>query len=298
MLDRAHAAGDGAADSDIAVDMRHDIAPGARRLVGDGGDLFQRILRMDELVARRGDAAAGHDLDMVAALADVLAHRLAHLVDTVGDDADTAERLAAIAEFGAAAMVAMAAGLRQDASGDEHARPFEEPLFLRRPVALVGAAGIADRREAAMQHAGEMQSGARRHLGGQHRAAVVEGADIDMRMAVDQARREIAPAKIDALQAGIERRLVRDRDDLAAPDDDRLAGHDRAGDDVDDVDAGQGIARQAVGILLIRTWHRFPPSRARWVRPTDRHTHSRYRSAPRPRCARPDRPSRSRRRCN
>ena len=91
---------------------------------------------------------------------------------------------------GAQPVIAVAAGLAQRLAGDEQARAFEQALLDRGLDAVVGAAGVAQRGEAAMQHGahghrafgGEQRQ---RHVGQQ---AQVDLGEHDMDVRVDQAR--------------------------------------------------------------------------------------------------------------
>ena len=90
VFDTSYTAGYGPSYANVAVDMGQNIAAAAIGLVGNRFDLRQRILRVDQLVARRTHSTTCHDLDLVDALTDVFAHRFAHFVNAVRDDRHTA----------------------------------------------------------------------------------------------------------------------------------------------------------------------------------------------------------------
>jgi hypothetical protein len=115
VLDAAHARAHRARDGARRIGMRHDVGVGGLGLFADGGQFGQRILRAVDRVGGAGDAAAGHDLDLVGAVAHLLAHRAAHLGVAVGDGAEQAQAGAAADQFLHALRphVGMAAGLRQ-----------------------------------------------------------------------------------------------------------------------------------------------------------------------------------------
>ena len=69
---------------------------------------------MSELVTGRANAAATHDLDLVHALAHVLADRLAHFVDTVRNHRHATGHGAAATGISDRAVIAVTARLRQN----------------------------------------------------------------------------------------------------------------------------------------------------------------------------------------
>ena len=93
----------------------------------------------------------------------------------------------------------MAACLAQRLARDEHARPGDEPLFDRLRQAEIGAAGVADRGEAAAQHA--LQYGARlvgekgHRQDRQHGEVDLDGDGMDVR--VDQAGHQRLALEVD-----------------------------------------------------------------------------------------------------
>src|SRR5207247_5037813 len=97
-----------------------------------------------ELVRRRHRAAGGYDLDLIDVAADVLARGAAHLVGSIGDEADHAHAAVdRIRPLRTPPFVAVAAGLRDVAAGHEQARPDEMALIQRPPKPVIGAAGVA-----------------------------------------------------------------------------------------------------------------------------------------------------------
>ena len=100
--------------------------------------------------------------------------------------------------------VAVPAGLAQRHARREDARPAHEALLDRFGEPAIGAAGIADRREAALQHALEHPGRLQGQQGdrpirqpGERR---VDGEHMDMR--VDQPRHQRAACEIDRLGRG------------------------------------------------------------------------------------------------
>src|SRR3546814_2310828 len=71
--------------SDLRVGMGADIASEGMRLLDRRLHLARRELHAVERIEGRGDAPRHHDLHVVAALAHLLADRLAHLGGPVGD---------------------------------------------------------------------------------------------------------------------------------------------------------------------------------------------------------------------
>ena len=104
----------------------HDIGAVALGLLDRGADLGVAELHAVERVGGAGDAAGAHDLDLVRALAQLLAHRLAHLVGAVDHVAEprpaALAQLAGAGEVARPAQVAVAAGLGQALAGVQQAR--------------------------------------------------------------------------------------------------------------------------------------------------------------------------------
>ncbi len=213
VLDRAHAAFDGAGDGVGAIGMGADIGLPGLRLADRGADLLQGELQAVERIVGRGDAARDHELDVVGALAQLVAHRTQHLrhaVDDARDQRDAAAAGADVARIRPAAPVAVAAGLGDALPGDEQARPDEMPRLDRLADAPIGAADVAHRGEAAIEHRPHQRRRARRHQG--QRDVVeemeIDLGEIDMDMRVDEPRHHGAPGDVDHRRAlAADRRL-------------------------------------------------------------------------------------------
>ena len=166
VLDRAHARLHRAGDRARRIGMGHRVQVGGLGLLAGGAQLVDRELRAFERIGRAGDAAAGHDLDLVGAVAHLLAHRAPHLADAVGDRADQAQPGAGAEHLARAHAlgphVGMAAGLADREAGDEQPRALEQPARHRLLQPEIGARRIAHRREAAVQHALHDRAGAAR----------------------------------------------------------------------------------------------------------------------------------------
>ena len=144
----------------------------------------------------------------------------------------------------------MAAGLADRATGDEQARPGEQPLLDRQLVAEIGAAGVADGGEAARQHGaeplGRMRGGERGRdvAGGVEAEADMARHDVDM--AVDQAGHQGTAAEIDdPSPRGIEAAV--DGDDQAAVDQHVAATDQRARPRIEEAEIAQEKLRHAAG---------------------------------------------------
>ncbi len=85
VLDAVDAARDGVLDRLGAVGVRGHPQPAPVRLVDDGPQLLVRIVLCACLSGQRHDATRNADLDQLGAVLDLVAHRLADLVDAVGD---------------------------------------------------------------------------------------------------------------------------------------------------------------------------------------------------------------------
>ena len=193
VLDRAHAAMRGAGDRFRRVGMGADVAPEGVRLLDGGGDLAGAELQAVERIIRRRHAARHHDLDVVGALAHLLARFLAHLghaVRRAHPEAHGVAAMAAHAEIGAPARIAVSAGRADRGARDEQPRPRNVALLDRGLQTPVGAAGVADAGEAAVEHAEHQPRGARGHQGQRHgfEVADIDLAQGDVDVAVDQAR--------------------------------------------------------------------------------------------------------------
>ena len=77
--------------------MRLRVAAERVRLLDGGRDLGERELAAVEWIVRACDAARHHDLDLIHALAKLLAHRGAHGIGAIGDIEAEAHRIAAVA---------------------------------------------------------------------------------------------------------------------------------------------------------------------------------------------------------
>ncbi len=123
----------------------------------------------------------------------------------------------------------MAAGLRQRLAGREDTRPGHQPRGHGLRQAPVGAAGIAHRGEAAVEHAfHDRQRADRNQYVGLHRVqAQVGQRGQHVHMAVDQAGHHGLATRIDALCVGrIDARA--DRDDALALDENIMAAQQLA----------------------------------------------------------------------
>ena len=114
----------------------------------------------------------------------------------------------------------MPAGLAQCHPRREDARTPDEALLDRFCKAAIGTAGIADRREAALQHAfehlGRLQGQQGRRPVRQAGECRIDREDMDMR--VDQPRHQGAAMEIDRLGRGAGDRPIRDFADPVALD--------------------------------------------------------------------------------
>src|SRR5207249_11636022 len=148
VLDRAHARLDGVAHRRVRVGVGQDVLADGVRLLGRRAHLADRELRGVELVGRRHRAAGRHGLVLIDVAPELLAPGLAHLGLAVGDRADHAD--AAIDRrdpLRAPPLVAVAAGLRDVVARHEHPRPGVDPFVDGLAESIVGAAGVAPRRE-------------------------------------------------------------------------------------------------------------------------------------------------------
>jgi len=160
---------------------------------------------------------------VVAALAHLLAHGLAHFGNAVGKTHGEVQRIAAVAAravVGAPTPIAVATGRAERLAGDEQPRTGQQPLVACLLEAPIGAAGITHGRKAAIQHGAHQHGGARRHQRQRH---VLEPRQRylrqhDVHMAVDQSRHQRAATTID--YAGVRRGdgPLRDLPDLVAFD--------------------------------------------------------------------------------
>ncbi len=105
-----------------------------------------------------------------------------------------------LCDSGAQPTFAVTTGLAERLAGDEQSRAFEQPLLDRGLDAVVGAAGVAQRGKAAMQHGAHSDRAFRgkqrkRHIGQQAQVHLGEH-DVDVR--VDQPRHQRATTQVDA----------------------------------------------------------------------------------------------------
>ena len=139
VLDRIDAAAHRVQDAERALGVAGAAFVEAMRLADAGLHLLGRIVRILGIDARRHHAAGRHDLDQVGAGMDLLAHRLDHLVDAVGD---------------AAGAVAVAAGHADHAAGAAHGRAEEAACVVGvadGELDIVLAAAVAHGGDAAFQ---------------------------------------------------------------------------------------------------------------------------------------------------
>ena len=221
VFDAAHPRLHGARDGARRVGMRHDVEVRGLCLLDDRAQFFERVLRAVDRVGRARDAPARHHLDLVRAVAHLLAHRAAHFAHAVGDRAEQPEAGAGADHFACAfrANVGVASRLRDRPAGDEQARAVEQPPIHRLLQAEVGAARVAHAREAAQQHGFENTLALRRdQRGWLHRHAqrvVVHRRHVHMR--VDQAGQDDPASSVDAGRIGEVARLLRHFDDALRP---------------------------------------------------------------------------------
>ena len=150
VLDRVDAGDQGVLDALGALGVGRGLDVGVLRLLDEGPDLLHAVLAGRRLVLLGHDAARGHDLEEVGALAELLAGRLADLADPVCQPAQQ-HRVAPL--LGNEVPVAVARGLGDDLTGGHDAgaddaalgdRPLEEDA--------VHAADLADGGEARVEH--------------------------------------------------------------------------------------------------------------------------------------------------
>jgi len=103
-----------------------------------------------EGVGGRSGAAAGHNLDLVGALAEVFASGASDGVGAIGDEGRRSEGMVLVgrAQVVVGSRVAVAASLRDEAAADEHARASNETTTHGLLEAPGAAAGVPDGSEA------------------------------------------------------------------------------------------------------------------------------------------------------
>jgi hypothetical protein len=194
VLDGAHARLEAAHDPRRRVDMGADIGPPVGRRLDRGAHLVERVLRGVERVVERGDAAAGHDLDLAGAPHQLLARAPQHLGPPVGQRGHArglavARRVARHPrQLAQQPEVAVARGLREHGARGEDARP--------RDGALVDRHLQPEGRPACVAHGGEPahQRGARLAAGHEvdpahvlrHGGDLADGDQRRVPVAVDQ----------------------------------------------------------------------------------------------------------------
>ena len=223
VLDRAHPEIDRAADRLGRIGVGHHIGMPGARLLDDRAHFIFAVLQVPHRVVGRGDTTRGHDLDLRCPFAQLVARRTATFRDAVGDAGEPGAALAASAaddRAGARPQIAVPAGLAQRLTRRKHPRPPNEPLLDRLGEPAIGPAGVADRGEAALQHAFEHACSLQRHQADrplrQPRQHLVDGDHMDMR--VDQPGHQGAAPEIDRLGGGADDRPVRDLADSSALD--------------------------------------------------------------------------------
>src|SRR2546426_4379171 len=127
VLDGAHAGADRHLDPLGGVSVRHDWHAVARGLVDRDLDLLRTEVNVARVVADRHEGAGHQKLDPVAAVLDLPAHRLAHLLDTV-DHEPVGDRMLL---RGDEIHIAPAAGDRDVVRGAAKTRSREHPLIDR-----------------------------------------------------------------------------------------------------------------------------------------------------------------------
>ena len=169
MLDGAHASRNRMPDRLAGIDMRADVLAASCRFDGRDLQLLGRELHVLDRISRRADAAGGHDFDVVGALAQLIARDPAHFVRPVDVTREEDEGIGVVVDvvavIGDAAVIAMTAGLRQAGPTDEQARTRDETLGDRVADTDIGAADIAHRRKAAIEHRANARHRSRGHFG-------------------------------------------------------------------------------------------------------------------------------------
>ena len=177
------------------------------RLRNAGLHLLGAVVGILGIDALGHDAAGGHDLHQVGAGMDLLAHRLHHLVDTVGH---------------AAGAIAVTAGHADQAAGAAHRRTKEAPGVVGvadRELDIVLAAAVPHRGDATFQRLAHELHAAHGQLGGAqailHGAGIALGARQRVDVAVDDTGNQRGARRVDDL-AGKALELARRGDALDA----------------------------------------------------------------------------------
>ena len=156
MFNGAHTRAYGALDGlrDIGVGKR--VGPSRFRLFHRSPDFLFRVLNHVDRVGGRGDAATGHDLDLLRSGLELLACRPSDGVHAIGDVTKGRSSNRAGAELRVSAdrlKIAMTAGLTEHAPGTKDSRPPDQAALDGDGDARIEAPCIADGRKAATQHA-------------------------------------------------------------------------------------------------------------------------------------------------
>ena len=224
--------------------MRHHVGLPGVRLGDDRAQLVHRIAGIADRIVRRRDAAARHHLDLGSALGQLIARGAPHIVDAVDharDVGDAEMARAGLELVPARAEIAVSAGLRQCLAGGKDARRFDHAELGGLRQRIVGAAGIADRGEAAAQHAFQDRQRADhrdrvRHARGQREVDVRRHA---VHVAVDQPRHQRRAAQVVGSVSGGGLQLLADVGDLSVGDHDVGAVAQRPGFEVEQARAAQ-----------------------------------------------------------
>ena len=163
VLDAVDTGRDGVLDRIGAVRVRGDAQPAPVRLVDDRAQFLVRIVLRARRSRQRHHAARAADLDQLGAVFDLVAHRLADLVDSVGDAFLDRQLQHVRCERGEHRRIQMPAGRGDRVPGRHHPRPVDPARvdgLAQRDVEQV-AAGLDEQPEVA--HRGE--PGAQRAAG-------------------------------------------------------------------------------------------------------------------------------------
>ena len=184
-------------DGDIGIPVGGGFDPGSHLGFGERQHVERR--------ARRGDAAAAHELDLGGALQKLLAHPQAHLIRAVGDIRgalllEKAERPAGKArQVRERTQVAMPAGGGDHRAAGVDARPRSKPVVDRLLEREGRSSEIANRGEAAHERAFGLRRGGEEDvsdIGGKQARNAEPGKD-RVPMRVDQAGHDSPAAAVD-----------------------------------------------------------------------------------------------------
>ncbi len=125
VLDAVDPGGDSVLDRVGAVGVGGDAQPAAVRLVDDRAQLLVRIVLCAWRTRQRHHSARAADLDQLGAVFDLVAHRLANLVDSVGDAFFNRQFQHVRCERGEHRRVKMPAGRRNGVPGRHYPRPLD-----------------------------------------------------------------------------------------------------------------------------------------------------------------------------